>query len=353
MGAWWIWSSSSGRSRVPLTPSNDDFAPGCAFCRSRSIEPLVVAETLGFWLVADRSPLREGHLLLIPRQHLPCFGALSEDAEAEFLGLKAEVGDFLGQCHGAPLFFEHGAGRGATSHAHLHAVAASPGTFERVAARREERPAPTLADVRAWYASRGPYLYYEENGRGHILAPGGARPGYLRERAGVAFRRSGIPRPEAGAAVQRVREDWQQFRVARGHPETELVTCFLWRGERVCLFKRSELVGSARGKWHAVSGYLPAGADPLAHALAEVDQEAALRPPQVVLTRAAPPLMYGDAARGRRWRIHAFLFQVLEGEPQLNWEHVAKAWVTPAEMAAYDCVRWLPELYAAVSQTPL
>lgn len=338
---------------MQLTPSEADLPRGCSFCRSRSIEPLAVAETLGFWLVADRFPLREGHLLLIPRQHIACFGALSEEVEAEFLGLKAQAGEFLEQRYGSPLFFEHGTGVGPKRHAHLHAVAGSPGTFEQVAVRREGQPAPTLADVRAWYASRGPYLYYEEGGQGHLLSPKGARPGYLRERAGMALRRAGIPRPDAGAALRQVREDWQQFRASGGQHETDVVTCFLWRGGRVCLFKRSELVGSARGKWHAVSGYLPAGADPLAHALAEVDQEAALRPPQVVLTHAAPPLVYTDAARRRRWRIHAFLFEVLGGEPQLNWEHVAKAWVTPAEMAAYDCVRWLPELYATVSQSPL
>jgi hypothetical protein len=46
-----------------------------------------------------------------------------------------------------------------------------------------------------------------------------------------------------------------------------------------------------------------------------------------------------------RWRIFPFLFEVLDGEPRLNWEHDDLAWVAPEEIGAYGTMGWLPQVY--------
>ena len=62
----------SVEQRVSVRQSN------CPFCTLESIEPQIIHETARFILAADLNPLVEGHLLVISRAHLPCYGALAD-----------------------------------------------------------------------------------------------------------------------------------------------------------------------------------------------------------------------------------------------------------------------------------
>lgn len=133
---------------------------------------------------------------------------------------------------------------------------------------------------------------------------------------------------------------------------TQIVTCFLRHGVKICIFKRSELVGSSRGKWHGVSGYLPEGREPLGHALTEIAEETGLTNEQLRLMRQGAPMSFYDARRDRRWVVHPFLFDVDSTDIRLDWEHTDLAWIEPEEMAQYDCVSGLEELYRALVSEP-
>lgn len=134
-------------------------ARGCVFCEPEALE-VVLTETPHFLLLADHAPLVEGHLLIVPRAHLACYGALPEALEAEFLALKRRVAGFLRVAYAEPTFFEHGVFHQTVFHAHLHAF-----PFGAVSlpfhVMNEARPAHGLADVRAWYADHGHYFYLE------------------------------------------------------------------------------------------------------------------------------------------------------------------------------------------------
>lgn len=129
-------------------------------------------------------------------------------------------------------------------------------------------------------------------------------------------------------------------------PVIEVVACVLRRGNTVCLFKRSQLVGTSRGKWHAVSGYLPANTDPLEHALQELREETGLEGATLRLVRRGEPLVFDRPER--RWVVHPFLFEVADGEVQLDWEHDEFVWLPLAEAEAYDTVGWLADVLRAV-----
>ncbi|MBI2862928.1 MAG: NUDIX domain-containing protein [Chloroflexi bacterium] len=133
---------------------------------------------------------------------------------------------------------------------------------------------------------------------------------------------------------------------------TSVVTCFLRHGAKICLFKRSQLVGSNRGKWHGVSGYLPQGETPLRQALREIWEETGLSEDQLRLVRQGEPLRVYAAATDRYWVIHPFLFETASTDIHLDWEHVAAVWIEPEEMANYDCVNRLDEVYRAVTGEP-
>jgi diadenosine tetraphosphate (Ap4A) HIT family hydrolase len=133
----------------------------CVFCAHDALA-VVLAETDHFLVIADHAPLAEGHLLIVPRDHYACYGALPADLDVEAHDLRERATRFLTEIYRTPIFFEHGVFRQTVSHAHLHALplgAANHGFADAVS--RIGRPAPSLEALRAWYAERGHYFYLE------------------------------------------------------------------------------------------------------------------------------------------------------------------------------------------------
>jgi 8-oxo-dGTP diphosphatase len=129
--------------------------------------------------------------------------------------------------------------------------------------------------------------------------------------------------------------------------EAKVVTCFLLRraagGDEVLLLRRSQQVGTYRGRWAGVSGYLEE-ADPLAQAYREVEEEVGLTREEVALLRTGEPLEVVDAEAGRRWIVHPFLFEVgPDAQVRVDWEHTEARWVRPEEIFAFDTVPQLAE----------
>lgn len=135
---------------------------GCAFCERDQLEN-VLFESERFFLLADHAPLVEGHLLIVPRDHYPCYGALPADLEDELLTLKRRVSHFLEIAYRKPAYFEHGVFRQTVFHAHLHAFPFGPIQLDvHTLATPGGRQVAALDDVRAWYADHGPYFYLEQ-----------------------------------------------------------------------------------------------------------------------------------------------------------------------------------------------
>ena len=129
--------------------------------------------------------------------------------------------------------------------------------------------------------------------------------------------------------------------------EAKVVTCFLLRrspaGDEVLLLRRSQQVGTYRGRWAGVSGYLEE-TTPLAQAYREIEEEAGLAPDEVSLLRAGEPLVVVDTEAGRRWIVHPFLFEVRRNaHVRVDWEHTEARWVRPEEVPAFETVPQLAE----------
>jgi len=149
---------------MPADQSDTMPFQGCVFC-ARAALTGILAETEHFILLADHAPLVEGHLLIVPRRHLACYGALPPALEADFLAAKRRAGAFLRARYREPIFFEHGVFRQTVFHAHLHAIPFGAVRFGvRALAAEHGRPVGSLDDVRDWYAERGHYFYIEEPG---------------------------------------------------------------------------------------------------------------------------------------------------------------------------------------------
>jgi len=125
---------------------------------------------------------------------------------------------------------------------------------------------------------------------------------------------------------------------------TPVVSVVLRNRGRILVVRRSEEVGSFRGRWSAISGYLEGREDPRHRAVREVREETGLK--GITFRATGPPLL----ARDDRtiYVVHPFLFDAPRRQVHLDWENVEHRWIRPEELERFDTVPRLPEVVAAV-----
>ena len=133
---------------------------------------------------------------------------------------------------------------------------------------------------------------------------------------------------------------------------THVVTCFLLRMDgsdpQLLIVQRSQRVGSYHGHWAGVSGFVEPGVTPDEQAYTEIREETQLQREQVRMLRRGAIVEYSDAAIGRHWFVHPFLFHVLTPDAiQTDWEAVDLRWIDPATLTDYETVPKLLEAYQA------
>jgi diadenosine tetraphosphate (Ap4A) HIT family hydrolase len=194
----------------------------CAFC-DRAALAGVLLETPRFLLLADHAPLVEGHLLIIPRDHVACYGATPAELDDELIALKRRVAGFLARAYRAPFFFEHGVFGQTVFHAHLHAMPLGAGSLpleSLLAAGGRAITGP--ADLRAWHAERGHYYYIERPGDDGLPAQAAVFPpdprtyfqtlSMLRDAAGRldGYEPTPVRRATAGPKIAVLTERWHE-----------------------------------------------------------------------------------------------------------------------------------------------
>ena len=128
---------------------------------------------------------------------------------------------------------------------------------------------------------------------------------------------------------------------AEAMPVSEVVTAFLIHDGRILVLRRSDKVGTYRGRWAAVSGTLEQA--PLDQAYTEIDEETGLGRDDVELLKEGDPLLIHDHDNDRTWQVHPFLFEVKDSSRiRLDWEHVDRRWIWPSryENLIRQIVRW-------------
>ena len=214
-------------SFLPFGTEADDTS--CTFCQRSDLGAYVLKETPTFFVATDHAPLVEGHLLIIPKQHYACYGAVPAGLDAELFALKREVQDFLDRYYAHVVFWEHGIFRQTVFHAHLHCfpfgaieLDLSQGLHDVVVHSQE--------DIRRWYAERGQYFYVENAHTALLFAPDTER--YFQvirtvfargaaSRGGRAVPRSPQQRrEEGGPLIENTIARWRVFQQRRLSPET-------------------------------------------------------------------------------------------------------------------------------------
>jgi hypothetical protein len=128
--------------------------------------------------------------------------------------------------------------------------------------------------------------------------------------------------------------------------EKKVVTCFLESGGEILILRRSDAVGSYRGRWAGVSGYIESTADE--QALTEIEEETSLNRRDVKMIKRGETVTVEDEGLGVRWLVHPYLFHIKNRTKiRIDWEHKEAKWIKPEDMDRYPTV---PKLKEALSR---
>jgi len=123
-----------------------------------------------------------------------------------------------------------------------------------------------------------------------------------------------------------------------------VVTSVLWNRGRILLVRRSDAVGSFRGRWSAISGFIEGREEPKARAVQEIREETGLR--GVRFRGAGRPIFARD--RGTIYVVHPFRFDAPTRRIRLDWENVESRWIRPEEIDRFETVPRLKDVVTSV-----
>lgn len=206
-------------------PNTTGFQNACPFCQPRDLAGYILKETAQYRLVADYAPLVEGHILIMPKTHYTCYGAVPATLDRELLTLKQQVQGFFARYYAPAIFWEHGVFRQTVFHAHLHCFPFGEVRYD-ASTHLHELVAQAQEDIRSWYDTHGHYFYLHDSQQAYLFAPnmekyhqvaGGVLwPGVV-ARYGHRSWRSTRQRQEEGIAlVEATKAKWLQFQQTQG-----------------------------------------------------------------------------------------------------------------------------------------
>jgi 8-oxo-dGTP diphosphatase len=136
--------------------------------------------------------------------------------------------------------------------------------------------------------------------------------------------------------------------------QTHVVSCFLLRTDmdqpRILVVRRSQHVGTYHARWAGISGFLETAVTPDEQAYTEIREETGLQREQVRMLKRGAVVEHEDAAIGRHWYIHPFLFEALTPDAiALDWEATEMRWIAPSELQNFETVPKLEDAYMSAA----
>lgn len=124
----------------------------------------------------------------------------------------------------------------------------------------------------------------------------------------------------------------------------DVVSAILRNRGRYLIVRRSDRVGSFRGRWSGVSGFVEGEEDPRRRAAQEIREETRIKGAR--FRRAGRPLITRDGATA--YIVHPFLFDVPSRKVVLDWENVESRWVLPEDVDGLPTVPRLRDVFQNV-----
>ncbi|MDB5171110.1 MAG: hypothetical protein JWO35_804 [Candidatus Saccharibacteria bacterium] len=176
--------------------SEEAIKKDCPHCSLASQAYLYsLGETSSFRIVCDAHPLKEGHILVIPKAHLSCIGEYEPGLLQEFKELYDKVSTFVQVQYGSVATFEHGVFGQTVFHSHIHFLPFTGSPDDIVPEGAEKRtPLADLSELQELYKGQGGYLFFSIGKDMWTVDTDLAEPRFFRDRFASA-----IGHPERGS----------------------------------------------------------------------------------------------------------------------------------------------------------
>ncbi len=152
--------------------------------------------------------------------------------------------------------------------------------------------------------------------------------------------------------VREIAKDLPRFSDGRinytGCKEAAVISIFIKYDDKLLLLKRSDNVGTYKGKWSTVTGYLDKIEPPLKKALEEIREEIGIADTEFLEIIAGEPFDIVDESIGKIWFTCPFL-AILKELPEITieGEHTEYRWINPDELREYDLALDIDKAYEA------
>jgi diadenosine tetraphosphate (Ap4A) HIT family hydrolase len=163
----------------------------CIFCdfEKERAEGNILFDSENFYVEpAMRGAFAAGHVLLIPKFHISCFGDMPEKYDGEFTRLFRKTRAKIERVFSRPLCAEMGVHGQSIGHAHMHIFPSSSGHYE-IKSLVEGVPEAIKRDgirhldaLRILYRDEGQYVLFLENEKFHVCHTQGHKEGSVRLR---------------------------------------------------------------------------------------------------------------------------------------------------------------------------
>ena len=152
----------------------------CQFCRelqsgrlpefcNADVDSRILHESERFVVVPDISPLVPGHVMILPKAHILCYGAVEAAARDEFSAIVNATRAVLKKYYGPPVILEHGTSSvdevaDHVTHAHLHIIPAAIDMRDSFQTFNfNTTTVASLSDLSDWAARDEGYIYFESS----------------------------------------------------------------------------------------------------------------------------------------------------------------------------------------------
>ena len=156
----------------------------CPHCiRSSFAFKYPLYEDSNFVIVCDVHPLTEGHILIIPKGHITCAGAFSDQLFKEFNDLFLKTSKFIKMTYGSVAAFEHGVIGQTVFHSHIHLLPFK-GKIEDIVpeGKKYVDPIKQTEDLKKLYKKNGDYLFFSLDINKFVVDTGLGKPRFFRDR---------------------------------------------------------------------------------------------------------------------------------------------------------------------------
>lgn len=169
--------------------SEQSIRQNCPHCNTHSqafLYPL--KETNNFHIICDGHPLVEGHILIIPKQHLSCVGEYPDYLFKEFIKLNKKVSQFLKKEYGSVSSFEHGIFGQTVFHSHIHYLPFKGKSVDIVPENKLSQISD-LSELKILFKKDKGYLFFSLENKLMSVDTNLTAPRFFRDRFAIALGR--------------------------------------------------------------------------------------------------------------------------------------------------------------------